>query len=527
MMGSLELEKEMKHKPANCNGVTGKDIMGSRNISKLQLPAEKNPGHPGFFSVSSNFTYYDGKVFTQVEKMPIDNTSGSPAQQKWLKLGSTGSDQESIATPQPRPLVDTDTTISTNSTVAVESGQPILRLTTAGNCQNQSSSRTPESCSTIPTSCQPAVITEQPDPVTTASPSKSSSDAKMDTKHHYSHSLGVVSKPSEWIIQNQPDHEYAAAPRGIRLKIKRENIKSPVWVSESIEADIFSPNENQGLSQETQEKMSHKHNRSKSYSSKLPRVPDHEIKLIKNGRLNNTQSDAPAMITGHHEVNLVEEEKSLRNQCEDNALFETLNTKQEQKSSDDSNQRTRSKPVTSQMYKQASSSKLKRSGDLFYAPRPSNKRSQLVNQESPLFNIYEIVWAKMVDRPWWPARVLSYGQSYGSGAPKTMESASVKWLGRPTTCASSLPSSLLMPFVDGFVQNYDSTSTKSTYIRAIREALEIFGFNPDDPMAFYDYCKKLSETPNNTNVEERDGADTENQEPSPTTATNEQSEAET
>ena len=520
MMGSLELEKEMKHKPVSCNGVTAKDMLGGRNVSKLQLPVEtkglqQSPVRPGFFTVSGNFTYYDGKVFTQVEKKSVENTSGSPTQQKWLKLGPTGSEQTVNATHEPGPLAVTETTVSSNTAIAVINGQS--RSTTPSS--SQPPSRTPESYSTTPTVGQSAPVAEHSDPMPTDSTPKSSSDTKTDIIHHRTSSLSIISKPAEWTIQNRPDHEYAAVPRGIRLKIKRENITSPVWVSESISADI-GPGENQGTSQETQENnTSHKHNRSKSYSSKWSR--DHEMKPAKNNRQDSTQSDIGTTKV-HGKVKPMEEKKSPRNHCEDNALVETPNTKQEQKSGNRSNQTDKGKPSTSQLDKQASFPKPRRSADLFYAPRPSNKRSQLVDQDSPLFNIYEIVWAKMVDRPWWPARVLSFGQSYGSGAPKTMESASVKWLGRPTTCASSLPSSLLMSFVDGFVQNYDRTSTKTTYVRAIREALEIFGFNPDDPVAFYDYCKKLSEAPSNTTAELTDNADTTTQQSTPATACTEQ-----
>jgi hypothetical protein len=115
--------------------------------------------------------------------------------------------------------------------------------------------------------------------------------------------------------------------------------------------------------------------------------------------------------------------------------------------------------------------------DLCYYPRPSTSRSKSINNKKPPFNIDDIVWAKLVDRPWWPAQVISFIQDKEE-IKQTMLMVTVQWLGRPTW-ANVLPSSLISPFAETFHKYFMPKKKSKPYIRAIEEALELSGFNPN------------------------------------------------
>ena len=120
--------------------------------------------------------------------------------------------------------------------------------------------------------------------------------------------------------------------------------------------------------------------------------------------------------------------------------------------------------------------------DLAYEPRPSQSRgSRHGTFYGPQFRLFQVVWAKMVDWPWWPATILSFKDEEGKSSG--MVSASVKWFGRPSSCTSILPSALLFPFEEGFSSYYLPNKKKKTYRRAIQEALEAIGRDPNDPDA--------------------------------------------
>lgn len=512
-MGSLELEKEMKHKPANSSGTTGNNGLDTRTGSKQVSPGTENLPQssvaPGFYAVSGDFTIRDGKVFTQTGKAAKadEASSGIATTHTWLKLEGQGLRPISNVTVQPGTALP-NFGFTSNSVPLATSGQATRLVLTCPSAPGSSAlvigktktaaPRGPEirmSFNKTSAGGQPVSTIQSKAPSTDSppksSPNKEGESKQVEPKHHRPQSIAIVSdkrqeetKPGP-AVHEKPAH-YEAIPR---LKIKRENITSPVWISESILTEK-TPSKNPVTSQKLPEKSTlHKHDRHKNSPSKWP-VSHQDDRTDPADQTASDETQAQVKPSSQERIS------STTNHSEDSAaLFEALwISKQEQKSN---NQLDKSKPTSSQSDKQATKS---RRSDLFYAPRPSNKRSQLVDQGSPPFNIYDIVWAKMVDRPWWPARVLSYGPSEGSVMPQTMLSASVKWLGRPTTCTSILPSSLLVPFVEGFDKNYDKVSTKSTYVRAIREALEIMGFNPDDPMAFHDYCKKLTEPASDTDA---------------------------
>ena len=109
--------------------------------------------------------------------------------------------------------------------------------------------------------------------------------------------------------------------------------------------------------------------------------------------------------------------------------------------------------------------------EFFYSPRPSSSRSKCANDDVPRYKIDDIVWAKLVSRPWWPAKVLSFSNDDGH----SMYDVSVQWLGKSSNCTDVLPSSLICPFSENFDEHYLPDKTKSTYVKAVREALQKSG----------------------------------------------------
>ena len=107
----------------------------------------------------------------------------------------------------------------------------------------------------------------------------------------------------------------------------------------------------------------------------------------------------------------------------------------------------------------------------------STKSCRETDCQSYRFRINDIVWAKMVDRPWWPAKILSFERddaplNYG------IFNVSIQWLGKHSSVTEVLPSSLISPFADTFHQHYLPGKTASTYVRAIQAALDDTGYRP-------------------------------------------------
>ena len=485
-MGSLQLEKEMNTKPVDTSDATIDSRHDIRTNLKIQHAADvgnvkEMTVTSGFYPVSSDFTFCDGKLYTQVAQnsLSTESSSGFTPQQSWLKLEAmdtneacSAQDQKqeglSMAGTQPVSYDNSMILAATAQSAEFVSFQPEIRDRSESGCQEteeQTINRSPQ-----PAAARVAIYERK----------GSSQQGEDEPKHLQLHTVGNEPRSSE-SVSGPPEH---TAHRSIRLKIKRENGTSPVWVSESISPEFTTADDKQFPENAT------------GSLEQTSRDPNDKTKY--HMTLQSQSRNRSDVVDGHSGLLMPRDEKnSTPNGDDSTALSEAmLISKQEHKLI---TQTDKSRSSTGHSEKQPAATRTRRS-DLFYAPRPSNKRSQPVNQESPPFNIYDIVWAKMVDRPWWPACILSFGQNEGL-VTQTMLSASVKWLGRPTTCTAILPSSLLAPFMEGFVKHYDKSSTKSTYMRAIREALQLLGFNPDDPMAFYNHCKALFQTPDNAKKE--------------------------
>lgn len=100
------------------------------------------------------------------------------------------------------------------------------------------------------------------------------------------------------------------------------------------------------------------------------------------------------------------------------------------------------------------------------------------------FKLNDIVWANMVDKPWWPAQVQSF-VSIGDGdsSRHPIQCVAVRWFGfKKVMSQSVVPSSLLASFIPSYGDHYLPEKKTTTYVRAVREAVEILGMDPDDPM---------------------------------------------
>ena len=115
--------------------------------------------------------------------------------------------------------------------------------------------------------------------------------------------------------------------------------------------------------------------------------------------------------------------------------------------------------------------------DLFYCPRPSRSRGNIIDNQDVSLKVDDIVWAKLVDRPWWPAKILSFIKCE-TGSKQTMPFVSVQWLGRPPSFTDVLPSSLILPFAVNFREHFLPHKKSNIYVRAIEEALDSTGLDP-------------------------------------------------
>ena len=115
--------------------------------------------------------------------------------------------------------------------------------------------------------------------------------------------------------------------------------------------------------------------------------------------------------------------------------------------------------------------------ELFYSPRPSSSRSQQDDDDCMRFKVNDIVWAKMVDRPWWPAKIISFMKEDRTGK-QTVPLVSVKWLGRLTSFTEVLPTTLISSFAETFHKHYLPNKKESTYVRAITEAFSKSQYYP-------------------------------------------------
>nr|XP_055035418.1 PWWP domain-containing protein 2A [Misgurnus anguillicaudatus] len=79
----------------------------------------------------------------------------------------------------------------------------------------------------------------------------------------------------------------------------------------------------------------------------------------------------------------------------------------------------------------------------------------------------DIVWAKILGFPWWPARILAITVSRKDNGLLVRQEARVSWFGSPTT--SFLAITQLAPFLESFQSRFDK-KRKGLYRKAITEA---------------------------------------------------------
>lgn len=132
--------------------------------------------------------------------------------------------------------------------------------------------------------------------------------------------------------------------------------------------------------------------------------------------------------------------------------------------------RSASAPGTSSTFVCASSS----------APKDSKKRSKslkaavfsknvskCVALDGRTICVGDIVWAKILGFPWWPARILAITVSRKDNGLLVRQEARVSWFGSPTT--SFLAITQLAPFLENFQSRFDK-KRKGLYRKAITEA---------------------------------------------------------
>ena len=96
------------------------------------------------------------------------------------------------------------------------------------------------------------------------------------------------------------------------------------------------------------------------------------------------------------------------------------------------------------------------------------------------FKVGDVVWAKMVDLPWWPAVVESIRSPLTMAA--AMQDLSLLFLGRKgSTQTTLLPTTLVAPFVENFRSKFLPKKRTSTYVRGIQEACELCDIEPPQP----------------------------------------------
>ncbi|KAI5622350.1 PWWP domain-containing protein 2A isoform X1 [Silurus asotus] len=132
--------------------------------------------------------------------------------------------------------------------------------------------------------------------------------------------------------------------------------------------------------------------------------------------------------------------------------------------------RSASAPGTSSTFVSATSS----------APKDSKKRSKslkaavfsknvskCVALDGRTICVGDIVWAKILGFPWWPARILAITVSRKDNGLLVRQEARVSWFGSPTT--SFLAITQLAPFLENFQSRFDK-KRKGLYRKAITEA---------------------------------------------------------
>lgn len=93
------------------------------------------------------------------------------------------------------------------------------------------------------------------------------------------------------------------------------------------------------------------------------------------------------------------------------------------------------------------------------------------------FKVGDVVWAKMVDVPWWPAVVESIRSPATMSA--AMQDLSLLFLGRKySTQTTLLPTTLVAPFKENFQAKFLPKKRTSTYRRGVEEACELCDMEP-------------------------------------------------
>lgn len=97
----------------------------------------------------------------------------------------------------------------------------------------------------------------------------------------------------------------------------------------------------------------------------------------------------------------------------------------------------------------------------------SKNVSKCVALDGRTICVGDIVWAKILGFPWWPARILTITISRKDNGLLVRQEARVSWFGSPTT--SFLAITQLAPFLENFQSRFDK-KRKGLYRKAITEA---------------------------------------------------------
>ncbi|XP_017554177.1 PWWP domain-containing protein 2A [Pygocentrus nattereri] len=97
----------------------------------------------------------------------------------------------------------------------------------------------------------------------------------------------------------------------------------------------------------------------------------------------------------------------------------------------------------------------------------SKNVSKCVALDGRTICVGDIVWAKILGFPWWPARILAITVSRKDNGLLVRQEARVSWFGSPTT--SFLAITQLAPFLENFQSRFDK-KRKGLYRKAITEA---------------------------------------------------------
>ncbi|XP_056586558.1 PWWP domain-containing protein 2A [Triplophysa dalaica] len=175
--------------------------------------------------------------------------------------------------------------------------------------------------------------------------------------------------------------------------------------------------------------------------------------------LNPSQPDSSS--TSMCSVDSADDIKSSNSECSSNETFDLPPP---------GNLRSAPAPGTSSAFASASPS----------APKDDKKRSK--SHKATVFSknvskcvvldgrticVGDIVWAKILGFPWWPARILAITVSRKDNGLLVRQEARVSWFGSPTT--SFLAITQLAPFLENFQSRFDK-KRKGLYRKAITEA---------------------------------------------------------